>query len=118
MDNFTEKFKITADQYVKLVYELSATFPREEIFGVTSQLRRSSLSVLLNFIEGYARRRGPKCKTFLNFLYISYGSLKESKYLLYLSMHLGYLKQTDYNKLITQAEELGAMLYKTIDLNK
>jgi len=118
MDSFNDKFKILADKYVKQIYFLSAKFPREEIFGLTSQLRRSALSVILNFIEGYARRRGPKCKTFINFLYISYGSLKESKYLLYLACHLGYLSQDDYNILITQADQIGAMLYKTIELNK
>ena len=70
------------DEYVTLVYKLTKTFPRDEVFGMTSQLRRSALSVILNYVEGYARRR----KLILtNFIEISYGSLKESKYLLYFS---------------------------------
>lgn len=100
--------------YVKCVYGVSKNFPEDEKFGVTSQLRRASLSVILNFIEGYARRRGEKCKIFKNFLDISYGSLKESKYLIYFSYTENYLEQKDYEELIAQADELGKMLWSTV----
>jgi len=84
------------DQYVHLIYKLTRNFPKEELYGVTSQLRRSSLSIILNYIEGYARG---KDKIHKNFFEISYRSLKESKYLLYFSLVEGYLSQTNYKKL-------------------
>lgn len=98
--------------YAHDVYRATKSFPREEIFGSTSQLRRSSLSVILNFVEGYARRTSKDCKTYKNFINISYGSLKESKYLLQFSLEENYLSIELYNKLNNQAEEIGAMLYK------
>ncbi len=42
------------DEYVHFIYKITKTFPKEELYGATSQLRRSSLSVILNYIEGYA----------------------------------------------------------------
>ncbi|MCF7846364.1 MAG: four helix bundle protein [Candidatus Peribacteraceae bacterium] len=73
---FHEKLKQKMDEYVHFIYAVTRKFPREETYGVTSQIRRSSLSVILNYIEGYARMRD---KVHKNFLEISYGSLKESK---------------------------------------
>ena len=99
------------DEYVHLIYAISRKFPREEIYGVTSQLRRSALSVILNYIEGYARMRN---KVHKNFLEISYGSLKESKYLLDFSLKEKYLIESDYQKTIRLADEIGAMLWTTM----
>ena len=96
------------DEYVHFVYKLTRKFPREELYGVTSQLRRSALSVMLNYIEGFARMRNAVQK---NFLEISYGSLKESKYLLDFSLAEEYLSKSDYEKAIKLAEEIGAMLW-------
>lgn len=76
------------DEYAHFVYKLTKTFPKDEVYGITSQLRRSSVSVILNYIEGYARI---KDKVHKNFLEISYGSLKESKYLLHFSFIENYL---------------------------
>ena len=76
---FHDELKAKMDNYVHLVYKLTKNFPKEELYGVISQLRRAALSVILNYIEGYARK---KDKVYKNFLEISYGSLKESKYLL------------------------------------
>lgn len=99
------------DEYVNKIYDYSQDFPKEEMFGLTSQLRRSGLSVILNYIEGFARQRKPVLK---NFLEISYGSLKESKYLIYFSYKRKYLKQKDYNELLDLAEKIGAMLWGII----
>lgn len=99
------------DSFVFGVYAASKKFPRDEMFGITSQLRRSALSIMLNYIEGYARVGD---KQFINFLNISYGSLKEVKYLLYFSQREGYMKNDEYQKLINLSEEIGAMLWKTI----
>ena len=73
------------------------------------------MSVMLNYIEGYARRKGPECKVSNNFLEISYGSLKESKYLVYFSYTENYLTQHDYEQLILIADEIGRMLWSTMD---
>ena len=109
--NFNESLKLKMHQYVKLVYKVTKNFPRDEVYGITSQLRRASMSVILNFIEGYARRKGPACADFRNFIKISYGSLKESEYIIYFSYTEKYINEENYNKLSKQASEIGAMLY-------
>ncbi len=106
--DFHKELKGLMDEYSHFIYKLSRNFPKEEIYGVTSQLRRSALSVILNYIEGFARFGG---KINMNFLKISYGSLKESKYLLHFSLVENYLNKDDYNKAIELADRIGAMLW-------
>ncbi len=96
------------DIYVHLVYKITKSFPRDELYGVTSQLRRSALSVILNFIEGYARIRD---KVQQNFFDISYGSLQESKYLLEFAYKENYMTEEDYLQSSKLADEIGAMLW-------
>lgn len=110
-ETFHEKLKAKIDEYVHFIYKITRSFPKEELYGVTSQIRRAALSIILNYIEGFARRRP---KVYLNFLETSYGSLKESKYLLHFSLKEKYLSEADYKKGIEMAEEIGAMLWKTI----
>ena len=111
-ENYFERLKKLMDEYAHSVYRLTKQFPRDEVYGIISQLRRSALSVVLNFIEGFARSRKQVKK---NFWEISYGSLKESKYLLHFSLIEGYLSQEDYKKVIPLAEEIGAMLWRAIE---
>lgn len=113
--NFHDSLKIKMHQYVKCVYKVTKNFPKDELYGATSQLRRATLSVILNYIEGYARRKGPDCKVYNNFLEISYGSLKESKYLIYFAYTENYLMQRDYERLIILADEIGRMLWNTMN---
>lgn len=108
---FHQKLQDKIDQFVHLIYKITKNFPKEEIYGVTSQLRRAVLSIALNYIEGFARRRD---KVQINFLEISYGSLKEAKYLLKFSLNEKYLNQNNYQKAFSLAEEIGAMLWKTM----
>jgi four helix bundle protein len=110
--NFREKLQDKMDNYVHLVYLITKRFPREEMYGVTSQLRRSALSVILNFIEGYARRTNNSINIYKHFLNISYGSLKESEYLICFSHKEKYLSDFDFKTLSSLANETGAMLYK------
>ncbi len=113
--NFHELLKLKMDKYAHEVYRVTKNFPREKLYGIISQLRRAAISVILNNIEGYARRKGVGCKVYKNFMEISFGSLKESKYLLHFFMVESYLLKEDYKKLIKLADEIGAMLYKTIN---
>ena len=110
-ETYHEKLKREMDEYVHFVYSLTRKFPKDELYGVVSQLRRAALSVILNYIEVYARG---KEKVHKNFLEISYGSLKESKYLLYFSLVEKYLSEDDYNKAIKLADDIGAMLWGII----
>jgi len=108
---FHDKLKELMDEYVNRVYDYSKRFPKEEMFGLTSQLRRAALSVILNYIEGYARQQKNVLR---NFLEISYGSLKESKYLIYFSHKRRYLNTEQYGHLMNLAEKIGGMLWGTI----
>jgi four helix bundle protein len=69
-----------SDKLALEVYSVTKIFPREEIYGIVSQIRRASLSVVLNLIEGYARNGNTE---YVHFLEISNASLKEAKYLLH-----------------------------------
>ncbi len=100
------------DEYAYSVYKITKQFPKEELYGITSQLRRAALSVILNYIEGFARIKN---KVHKNFLEISYGSLKESKYLLFFSSREGYLTNEDYKKSIDLADKIGAMLWGILE---
>lgn len=113
---FHDNLKVKMDEFAHSVYKITKNFPRDELYGLTSQLRRAALSIILNYIEGYARGGN---KIYKNFLEISYGSLKEAKYLLHFSLAEEYLVKAEYEKTINLAEEIGAMLWKTIkSLNK
>lgn len=85
--------------------------PKEELYGLTSQLRRAVLSIPLNVIEGFARRGNRDRR---QFLYIVYGSLKETKYLLYFAHRENFLSGKDCKKLLSLAEEVGKMIWASI----
>jgi len=100
-----------ADELAWMTYKLTKRFPRSELFGIISQIRRAVLSIPLNIIEGFARYSlGDHCR----FLEIAYGSLKETKYLLYFSLREEYITQKEYEDTINLAEEVGKMLWKKI----
>lgn len=111
MEQYHNRLKRIMDEYVHLIYKVTKNFPKDELYGVTSQLRRATLSIILNYIEGYARI---SLGSYYNFLKISYGSLKESKYLIHFSLKEGYLDQDNYNEAIKLADEIGAMLWSII----
>jgi four helix bundle protein len=110
-NDFSNQLKIKMDSYAHFVYEVTNKFPKGELFGVTSQIRRAALSVILNYIEGFARQKKAVKR---NFWEISYGSLKESKYLLHFSLIEKYLDAKDYKKALNLSEEIGAMLWKSL----
>jgi len=94
-----------ADDLTVAVYSHTRGFPRDEIYGLTSQLRRAAYSVPANIAEGSAREGK---RDYLRFLYIARGSLAEAQYYLHLANKLGYLAQGDYDALATQVKELAA----------
>jgi four helix bundle protein len=80
-----------ADDLTVAVYERTHSFPREEIYGLTSQLRRAAYSVPANIVEGASR----ESKDYLHFLYIARGSLSEAQYFIHLARRLGYLSSAE-----------------------
>lgn len=103
--------KAKMDELARGTYDVTRTFPKEEIYGLTSQIRRAALSVILNYIEGFARTGNKGLK---NFLQISYGSLKETKYLLFFCAREKYIAKAEYERLLALTDEIGAMLWKRI----
>jgi four helix bundle protein len=89
-----------ADDLTVAVYERTRSFPREEIYGLTSQLRRAAYSVPANIVEGASRESK---KDYLHFLYIARGSLSETQYFIHLARRLNYLS----------LEEAGALREQT-----
>ena len=83
-----------ADELAIKIYKLTQKFPRDEIFGLTSQMRRAAVSVPANIVEGSARQHQNE---YLQFLYISMGSLAELGYYIKFSYEIGYLKKKDYD---------------------
>jgi len=81
-----------ADDLAVLVYQVTARFPREELYGLTSQMRRAAISIPSNIVEGCAR---DSQADYIRFLYIAFGSLRELHYQLSLSKRLGFLFNED-----------------------
>lgn len=93
------------------VYESSRSFPREEIYGLTSQLRRAACSVPANIAEGSARE---SLKDYLHFLYIARASLTETQYFVHLSHRLGYIDQSRHDSLMETVRSTFRPLYGLI----
>ena len=81
-----------ADEVAVLIYRVTAEFPGEELYGLTSQMRRAAVSVPSNIVEGCAR---DSQADYLRFLYMAFGSLRELFYQLSLSKRLGFLRNND-----------------------
>jgi len=90
-----------SDDLTVAIYERTRTFPKEEIYGLTSQLRRATYSVPANIVEGSARESK---RDYLHFLCIARGSLSETQYFLHLSHRLGYLSDSHYQILGEQVK--------------
>ena len=96
-----------AHQFTVLVYQMTRSFPKDELFGLTSQFRRAAVSIEANIAEGY-KRLGKKDK--LHFLNISEGSLAECRNYIILSRDLGYINETQYSQLYFSIEESSKLL--------
>jgi len=98
-----------ADKLAWVVYLLTDKFPKDEIYGLTSQLRRAVLSVVLNIVEGHARNNRNE---FRQFLRISLGSLAETDYLLLFASRRNYLNKAEHDKVSDMRENCGKVLWK------
>jgi four helix bundle protein len=108
MQSFRElKVWNRAHVLVLAIYKATATFPNEERFGLTSQLRRAAASVAANIAEGSKRRTNPQYAQFLN---IAEGSLAETDYFLLLCHDLAYLSDMDHRRLAEEVDQLSRML--------
>ena len=101
-----------ADSLVLEGYKISKKFPKEEAYGLTSQLRRALISVPTNIVEGASRQHK---KDYLNFLYISRGSLAETEYLLHLASRLNYLNEPDFKNIDRLRQETARTLFGLIE---
>lgn len=104
---------ILADELVKEVYSITKLMPKEEIFGLTSQIRRSIISVPSNIVEGSYR---DSQKEYYRFLEIAFSSLKESHYQLGLAVKLDYLSKVNFDicdiKFIETEKVLASLIRK------
>jgi four helix bundle protein len=96
-----------ADDLTVSVYEATRSIPKEELYALTSQLRRAAYSVPANITEGASRNSQ---KDYLHFLYIARGSLNEARYFIHLSHRLGYLGEATVTPLMIQADETSRTL--------
>lgn len=94
-----------AHAFVRKVYDLSRAFPKEEVYGLTAQLRRAAVSIAANIAEGFGKRGKADKMRFLN---IAQGSMEECRYYLILAADLGY-SDTSQPKLLL--EEISRLLY-------
>jgi four helix bundle protein len=93
-----------AHEFVLAVYAFTASFPRQETYGLALQVRRAAVSVPANIAEGFRRRGKPDKARYMN---MAEGSLEESRYYLILSQDLGY---GDTTRLSTLCEEVSRLL--------
>jgi len=98
-------------EFISCIYSVTKNFPKDELYGMTSQFRRAAISITCNISEGAARNH---TKEFIRFLRISLGSLSEIESLVYISLSLGYItedkKKFLLNKIIRLTNQLTGLI--------
>lgn len=109
-----KKLKIWQDSLglISIIYNISKLFPKDELFGLTSQLRRATVSINLNIAEGSASKSDTE---FRRFLIMSLKSVYEVVANIEIAKQLKYLKASDYNNLLQKLDNLGAMINSLIN---
>ncbi|OGR00405.1 MAG: four helix bundle protein [Deltaproteobacteria bacterium RIFOXYD12_FULL_55_16] len=104
---------LLADEVALLIYQITAGFPKEELYGLTSQMRRAAVSVPSNIVEGCARESQAD---YARFLTIAFGSLRELRYQLSLAKRLEFFIGRDSSlidqKIIEAEKVLNALITK------
>lgn len=89
------------------IYSLSNLFPKDDLYGLTSQMRRAALSIPSNIAEGCGRNHD---KELIQFLYIALGSYSELETQIIVAKNIGYIKELDFNQLTEKLAEVGKLL--------
>ena len=97
----------SADKLVLEVYRATRQFPKDELFGLTAQVRRACVSIASNIVEGCARRTEAD---YLHFLDMAYASAREAQYQVSLAFRLGYLDDTNCGVLHALCEQTAKLL--------
>jgi len=98
---------IQSHQLTLVIYRVSIEFPKHELFGLTSQLRRASSSIPCNLAEGSSR---DSRKDFARFVEIAHGSALEVEYIILLTFDLGYIDAQTYEQLIAEITSISKQL--------
>ena len=102
-------------QLVTLIYQYTKTFPKEELYGLASQMRRAAVSIPSNIAEGYGRISD---KELLHFLYIALGSSSELETQIIIANNLTFLAEAEHKQLLELNEEIIRMLTSLIKTKK
>ena len=106
---------IEARKLTNLIYDLSKVFPKEEIYGLTNQMRRCSVSIPSNIVEGCGRQTS---KDTINFLHISRGSLYELETQCYVAIDQKYIDENNFNIVFNQMQSCKKLLNGFINYYK
>ncbi len=101
-----------AHSLVKEIYKNTISFPREELYGLTSQIRRAVVSVPTNIVEGFSKN---STKEYIQLLFIARGSLEEVRYLLLLSKELEFVSKVMFDNIEGRCEKVSKMLNALIN---
>ncbi len=102
-----EVYKRSFEASVEM-YRITKEYPRDELYGLTSQIKRAATSIPLNIAEGYGKRDTPN--DFKRFLLMAIGSCNEMRVLLDLSARLGFINEEIHMKYEKEYDEIGKML--------
>ena len=96
-----------ARKFTNKIYNITNKFPKEELYGLTSQIRRAAVSIMSNIAEGFDRRSD---KELTNFLSMSRASSSEVQNDLYIALDLEYISQAEFNQLYQEAKKIAKQI--------
>ena len=97
--------------FVTEIYSLTKRFPKEEMYGLSSQMRRAAVSIPSNIAEGRAKRT---TREFIRFVNISFGSASELETQILIARNLGYVNENEIENTMSHLNEISKMLYKLL----
>lgn len=101
--------------FVTMLYKVTTNFPKEEIYGLTNQMRRAAVSIPSNIAEGAARQSN---KEYIQFLYIALRSIAEIETQMIIANNLSFIDDESFELLVKDRDEIGRMLYELIRFRK